>query len=243
MLSFLDTRRVQGTAKNLLSKKLQRKLQSCRRFTEGEQKLRISLFARISKKHEFNPNRTECHLRFLRTAHDLSKPRKYTRSFIRRIKSINSGSTVRRHMSNWRWMWKLDYFLIFLSIFIFFTIFLCIGISGTSRTSPVNDFKPQHFPSRRTSQATELTQRLEDQLQLLLDRGSGEQRPARRHFEENAAHAPQIDVAGILGGAEQHVGRPIPEGDHLVGISLDGNGFGASQACGKQRGAVFQQFD
>jgi hypothetical protein len=76
-------------------------------------------------------------------------------------------------------------------------------------------------------------------VQLVLDRGAGEEGPARGHLVENAAHAPpvakglgegcevcgslHVDRCGVLGGAKQHVWRPVPQCHHLVTVRLGGD--------------------
>ena len=57
-------------------------------------------------------------------------------------------------------------------------------------------------------------------ISLSYHRGSREERSARSHLVENAAHAPHINRGGVLGGAQQHVRRPVPEGHHLIIILI-----------------------
>lgn len=71
---------------------------------------------------------------------------------------------------------------------------------------------------------------LEDQVQLVLDCGAGEQGPTTGHLVENASHAPHINGGGVLGGAQQHVRRPVPEGHHLVTVRLGRHTLGPRQA-------------
>ena len=71
---------------------------------------------------------------------------------------------------------------------------------------------------------------LEDQVQLVLDCGAGEQRPTAGHLVENASHAPHINGGGVLGGAQQHVRRPVPQRHHLVTVRLGRNTLGPRQA-------------
>ena len=66
-------------------------------------------------------------------------------------------------------------------------------------------------------------------MELVLDGGSWEERPARGHLVENASDAPHVDGRGVLGGAEQHVGRAVPQRHHLVGVRLRRHGLGAGQ--------------
>ena len=44
---------------------------------------------------------------------------------------------------------------------------------------------------------------------------------------------PDIERGGVVGGAEEDVRRPVPEGDDLVGVRVRRNGFGASETCKK----------
>ena len=41
--------------------------------------------------------------------------------------------------------------------------------------------------------------------------------------------APDVDVCGVLGGAEEDVGRPVPERDHFARVRLDRDGARARQ--------------
>ena len=50
-----------------------------------------------------------------------------------------------------------------------------------------------------------------DEMQFVFDGGAGEERTTGSHLEENAADAPQVNGARILGRAEQHVGRTVPD--------------------------------
>ena len=61
---------------------------------------------------------------------------------------------------------------------------------------------------------------LEDKMKLILHRGAWEERSARGHLVENAANPPHINGGGVLGGAKQDVGRPVPQGHHLVAVGL-----------------------
>lgn len=67
-------------------------------------------------------------------------------------------------------------------------------------------------------------------MQFVFDRGAREERPARSDFVEDASDAPHVDGGGVLGGAQQHVGRAVPQGDHLVRIRLRRDGLSAGQA-------------
>ena len=67
-------------------------------------------------------------------------------------------------------------------------------------------------------------------MELVLDRGAGEERTAAGHLVENAAHAPHINGGGVLGGAQQHVRRPVPQRHHLVAVRLGRHTLGPRQA-------------
>ena len=67
-------------------------------------------------------------------------------------------------------------------------------------------------------------------MQLVLDCGAREQGPATGHLVENAAHAPHINGGGVLGGAQQHVRRSVPEGHHLVAVRLRRHALGPRKA-------------
>lgn len=67
-------------------------------------------------------------------------------------------------------------------------------------------------------------------MQLVLDGRAGEERSAGGHLVENAAHAPHVDGGGVLRGAEEDVGGPVPEGHDLVRVRLRRDGLGAGQA-------------
>ena len=71
---------------------------------------------------------------------------------------------------------------------------------------------------------------LEDQVQLVLDCGARKQGAPAGHLVENAAHAPHINGGGVLGGAQQHVRRPVPEGHHLVAVRLRRHALGSRKA-------------
>ena len=64
------------------------------------------------------------------------------------------------------------------------------------------------------------THYLEYEMELVLDCGAREERPARGHLVENATDAPHINGGGVLGGAQQHVRRPVPQRHHLVTVRL-----------------------
>ena len=51
------------------------------------------------------------------------------------------------------------------------------------------------------------------------------------HLDEDAAHAPDVEGSVVIGGAEEDVGWPVPQGHHLVRVGVGGDGFRASQAC------------
>ena len=70
---------------------------------------------------------------------------------------------------------------------------------------------------------------LEDEIELVVDLGAGKERLAADHLVEDAADAPHVDVRRVVGGAEEHVGRPVPQSDHLVRVGLGGYGLGARQ--------------
>ena len=75
---------------------------------------------------------------------------------------------------------------------------------------------------------------LEDQVQLVLDCGAREEGAAAGHLVENASHAPHINGGGVLGGAEQHVRRSVPQGHHLVAVRLGRHALGPRQAKVRQ---------
>ena len=66
-------------------------------------------------------------------------------------------------------------------------------------------------------------------MKFVLDSRARKERPARGHLVENAAHTPHIDGGGVLGGAEQDVRRPVPQGHHLVTVGLGGHTLGSGQ--------------
>ena len=70
---------------------------------------------------------------------------------------------------------------------------------------------------------------LEYQVQLVLNGRTREKRTSGGHFVENAAHAPHINGGGVLGGAQQHVRRPVPERHHLVTVRLGRHTLGPRQ--------------
>ena len=50
------------------------------------------------------------------------------------------------------------------------------------------------------------------------------------HLDEDAGHAPDVEGGVVVGGAEEDVGRPVPQGHHLVRVRVRGDGFRASEA-------------
>mmetsp|Transcript_99357 Transcript_99357/g.318826 ORF Transcript_99357/g.318826 Transcript_99357/m.318826 type:complete len:289 (-) Transcript_99357:312-1178(-) len=61
-------------------------------------------------------------------------------------------------------------------------------------------------------------------------RVAGEERLARGHLLDDAAERPDVRGRAIADLAEQDLGRPVPESDHLVGVDLQGYAEGAGQA-------------
>lgn len=91
-------------------------------------------------------------------------------------------------------------------------------------------------------------------MQLILHRGTREQRSASDHLVEDAAHPPgtagqpvslvslkwsyrhllllllpHVDGCGVLSGAEQHVRRSVPQRHHFIGVGLGWYRLGSSQ--------------
>ena len=66
-------------------------------------------------------------------------------------------------------------------------------------------------------------------MELVLDGGSGEKGPSRGHLVENASDAPHVDGGGVLGGAEEDVGRAVPQRHNLVRVRLRRHRLGAGQ--------------
>ena len=71
---------------------------------------------------------------------------------------------------------------------------------------------------------------LEDQVQLILNGGPREEGPTRGHLVKNASDTPHVDRGRVLGGAQEDVGWPVPEGDHLVGVGLRRHRLGSGEA-------------
>ena len=69
----------------------------------------------------------------------------------------------------------------------------------------------------------------ENQVELLLDTLAHEQGPVGDHLRENAADGPDVAAGGVGLAAQEDVGGPVPEGDHLVGQGLDRNRAGPRQ--------------
>ena len=66
-------------------------------------------------------------------------------------------------------------------------------------------------------------------MELVLDCGAREERPARGHLVENATDTPHIDGRAVLCAAEQDVRRAIPQRHHLIAVGLGRNGLGPGQ--------------
>ena len=69
---------------------------------------------------------------------------------------------------------------------------------------------------------------LEYEVEFVLHGGPWEERPAARHLVEDAADAPHVDGRGVLGGAEQHVRRAVPQRHNLVTVRLGRDRLGSS---------------
>ena len=50
------------------------------------------------------------------------------------------------------------------------------------------------------------------------------------HLDEDAADAPDVERGVVVGGAEEDVGRAVPQRHHLVRVRVRGDGFRAGQA-------------
>lgn len=59
--------------------------------------------------------------------------------------------------------------------------------------------------------------------QLVLVGCSGEQRSSGVHLGHDATGRPEVDGCAVVGGTQQNVRGSVPEGDDLVGESVDGN--------------------
>ena len=71
---------------------------------------------------------------------------------------------------------------------------------------------------------------LKDEMKLILYCRTWEEWSSAGHLVENAAHAPHINGGGVLGGAQQHVRRPVPQRHHLVAVRLGRHTLGPRQA-------------
>lgn len=72
---------------------------------------------------------------------------------------------------------------------------------------------------------------LKDFVQLIVGvPDAGKYGHASDHLHEDAAHPPHVQRGGVLRAAEEDVGRPVPQGDHLVGVGVAGHGLGPGQA-------------
>lgn len=58
---------------------------------------------------------------------------------------------------------------------------------------------------------------------------------------EFSVNPPHVDGCGVFCRAQQHVGGPIPQSHHLVGVGLGGHGLGSGQTwmTGRQRTTGF----
>jgi len=52
------------------------------------------------------------------------------------------------------------------------------------------------------------------------------------------AHSPHVYLCGVLRGAQEHVGRPIPKCYHLVRVCFSGHRLCPCQACGADTGKI-----
>ena len=66
--------------------------------------------------------------------------------------------------------------------------------------------------------------------ELINLRVSLEERLFVGHLCEDATNGPDVDRTGVLGGAQQDLRGPIPQGHDLVGVDADGNSEGARKA-------------
>ena len=71
-------------------------------------------------------------------------------------------------------------------------------------------------------------------MELVLDCGAREERPARGHLVENATDAPHINGGGVLGGAQEDVRRAVPQRHNLVTVRLGRYALGPGQAKVRQ---------
>ena len=67
-------------------------------------------------------------------------------------------------------------------------------------------------------------------MKLILHSGSRKERSARGHLVENAANSPHINRGGILGGSQEDIWRPVPQGHNLVAVGLGGDRLSSSQS-------------
>mmetsp|Transcript_102923 Transcript_102923/g.320739 ORF Transcript_102923/g.320739 Transcript_102923/m.320739 type:complete len:253 (-) Transcript_102923:374-1132(-) len=71
---------------------------------------------------------------------------------------------------------------------------------------------------------------LEDLEQLIVISVAGEEGPAVDHFCKDAANAPDVHGSGVFSRAHEHIGRTVPQSDHLVGVTPHRNAEGTCQA-------------
>lgn len=50
------------------------------------------------------------------------------------------------------------------------------------------------------------------------------------HLSEDVSNGPDVDPGGVMRRSEQNLGHPIPESDDLLGVALERNDEGATEA-------------
>ena len=67
-------------------------------------------------------------------------------------------------------------------------------------------------------------------VQLVVDvPDAGEARLSVVHLDEDAPDAPDVERGVVVGGAEEDVGRPVPQRHHLVRVRVGRDGFRAGK--------------
>jgi hypothetical protein len=64
------------------------------------------------------------------------------------------------------------------------------------------------------------SQHRNDPLNLIQEILPRKQRLPSKKFSQNAPNGPNIDGLGVFAGVEDDLGRPIPPGDHILGLFL-----------------------
>mmetsp|Transcript_36102 Transcript_36102/g.93777 ORF Transcript_36102/g.93777 Transcript_36102/m.93777 type:complete len:558 (-) Transcript_36102:101-1774(-) len=72
---------------------------------------------------------------------------------------------------------------------------------------------------------------------------AGEERAAADHLRKDAADGPDVNRRGVVLGAQEDLGRAVPQRDHLVGVRAHGDAEGAREAKVRQLEQVLPLVD